>query len=137
MTDDATPPGPLEPDPPAGTPEERLAAFGRWLARERELRGISREEVGRAIKLPPGVAEALEAGEEARIPPRAYVVGYLRGYAAAVGLDADEVVLRFEEAAGPAAAPARARARGPTPGVVVAAILAAVVAAAIAFALLR
>lgn len=137
MSDEATPPGTLEPDSPAGTPEEKLAAFGRWLARERELRGISRDEVGRAIKLPPGVAEALEAGEESRIPPRAYVVGYLRGYATAVGLDADEVLLRFEEAVGPVTAPARARSRRPGPAAVVAVIAAVVVATAIALALLR
>src|SRR5512140_1954600 len=81
---------------------DRLEAFGRWLVRERELRSLGRDEVVRATKLAPAVVEALESGEEARIPPRAYVVGYLRAYAAAVGLDADEVVLRFEEAAGPA-----------------------------------
>jgi cytoskeletal protein RodZ len=46
------------------------------------------------------------------MPPRAYVVGYLRAYASAVGLDADDVVLRYEEAAGPAGA---ARKRGATP----------------------
>ena len=88
---------------------EELAAFGRWLVRERELRGLGREEVTRATKLAPGVVDALESGEEARIPPRAYVVGYLRAYAQAVGLDPDEVVLRFEEAAGPAGAPAPAK----------------------------
>jgi cytoskeletal protein RodZ len=88
---------------------ERLAAFGRWLARERELRGLSRDEVVRATKLAPGVIEALESGEEGRIPPRAYAIGYLRAYAAAVGLAADEVVLRFEEAVGPAAPPGRRR----------------------------
>jgi cytoskeletal protein RodZ len=79
---------------------ERLAAFGRWLARERELRGLARDEVARGTKLAPGVIEALESGEEGRIPPRAYAIGYLRAYAAAVGLAADEVVLRFEEALG-------------------------------------
>src|SRR5512138_2875956 len=88
-----------------GASGERLAAFGRWLVRERELRSLGREEVVRATKLAPAVVEALEAGEEARIPPRAYVVGYLRAYAAAVRLDADEVVLRFEEAAATAGAP--------------------------------
>jgi cytoskeletal protein RodZ len=92
----------------AATPD-RLSTFGRWLARERELRGLAREEVARATKLAPGVVEALESGEEARMPPRAYVVGYLRAYAAAVGLDADEAVLRFEEAAGPAQGAARSR----------------------------
>lgn len=76
-----------------------VAGFGRWLARERELRALSRDEVARATKLPVAVVDALESGEEARMPPRAYVVGYLRAYAGAVGLDADEVVLRYEEAA--------------------------------------
>jgi cytoskeletal protein RodZ len=95
---------------------ERLSAFGRWLVRERELRGLRREEVARATKLAPGVVEALESGEEARAPPRAYVIGYLRAYSAAVGLDPDEVVLRFEEAAGPGAArTVSRRAREPRP----------------------
>lgn len=85
---------------PSDAPEG-LPAFGRWLARERELRGLTRDEVVRVMKLAPGVLEALESGEEVRMPPRAYTVGYLRAYAAAVGLDADEVVLRFAEAAGP------------------------------------
>jgi cytoskeletal protein RodZ len=146
MNDDATPREPMPPAEPAadpdlaeatGTPEERLAAFGRWLARERELRGLSRDEVGKAIKLAPGVVEALESGEEARIPPRTYVVGYLRGYAGAVGLDPDEVVLRFEEAVGPARDAVRARPRTPNMQVIVAVALALAVAVAGALALLR
>jgi cytoskeletal protein RodZ len=112
---------------------EGLEAFGRWLVRERELRSMGRDAVIRATKLPPGAVEALESGEAARIPPRAYVVGYLRAYAAAVGLDADEVVLRFEEAAeatgGPVAAAPRRRARPPLGIAVLVALAAAVVAA--------
>jgi cytoskeletal protein RodZ len=114
---------------------DRLGAFGRWLARERELRGLGRDEVTRATKLAPGVVEALESGEEGRMPPRAYAVGYLRSYAAAVGLDADEVVLRYEEAAGPARAPGSvAGARRGARLALLAAALAA--AAAVAWALL-
>jgi cytoskeleton protein RodZ len=86
---------------------ERVASFSTWLARERELRGLSREEVLQATRLAPAVVDALEGGEPSRLPPRAYVLGYLRTYAAAVGLDADEVVLRFEEAAGGEVAGAR------------------------------
>jgi cytoskeletal protein RodZ len=86
-------------DPDSSDRRDRLASFSRWLARERELRGLSRDEVLRATRLAPAVVEALEAGDPARLPPRAYVVGYLRSYAGAVGLDADEVVLRWEEAA--------------------------------------
>jgi cytoskeletal protein RodZ len=132
---------PADPDAAAVSPEganrERLAAFGTWLVRERELRGLSRDEVGRATKLAPAVVEALESGEEGRIPPRTYVVGYLRAYASAVGLDSDEVVLRFEEAAGPARARAATR-RGKLPSRTLAvAAVAAAIAAAIAWALVR
>jgi cytoskeletal protein RodZ len=112
---------------------EQLGAFGRWLARERELRGLAREEVGRAMKVTSGVVETLESGDAARMPPRAYAVGWLRGYAAAVGLDADEVVLRFEEACGgPAARAGGARPRAPSARVVVAVLAALAIAAAAA-----
>ncbi len=117
---------------------ERLAAFGRWLARERELRGLARDEIGRVMKLAPGVVEALESGEHARIPPRAYALGTLRAYAAAVGLDPDEVVLRFEEAAvGPAASPARRSRPAASVRVVAAVLLAAAVAVAGVWLLIR
>ncbi len=71
--------------------------FGRHCLRERELRGLTREEVARLTKLAPAVIEALESGDAARMPPRAYLLGYLRSYAAALGLDADELVLRWRE----------------------------------------
>jgi cytoskeletal protein RodZ len=95
-------------DPTLSERTDRVAAFSGWLARERELRGLSRDEVERATRLAPGVIQALEAGDPSRLPPRAYMVGYLRAYGAAVGLDPDEVVLRFEEAAGAEEQPTRA-----------------------------
>lgn len=132
---------PKVPDAPGvsseGTSSEQLTAFGRWLVRERELRGLGRDEVMRATKLAPGVVEALESGEEGRIPPRAYVVGYLRAYAAAVGLDADDVVLRFEEAAGPGGKPGGVRRSAAPLRVAIAVALALAVAGAGAWALLR
>lgn len=112
--------------------EARAAAFGRWLLQERELRGLARQEVARLTKLAPGVIEALESGEAGRMPPRAYLVGYLRAYAAAVGLDADQVVLRWQEAEGEeegAARPHRPRAAGFRVAAAVAVLLAAALAA--------
>ena len=135
------PPPDVSADPgPGASPEERLAAFGRWLARERELRGLSLDEVARATKLTPAVVEALESGEEPRMPPRAYVVGYLRSYAAAVGLGADEVVLRYEEAAAAVEPDARASGgaqRAPVTAWIVAAAVAVAVAVAAAVAMMR
>jgi cytoskeletal protein RodZ len=76
-------------------------AFGRWLLQERELRGLDRDEVAKLTRLTPGMIEALESGVPERMPPKAYVFGYLRTYAGVVGLDADDVVLRWQEVVGP------------------------------------
>ncbi len=104
-----------------------LLAFGRWLKRERELRELEREDLASATRLGLGVIEALESGDEGRMPPRAYVVGYLRSYAAAAGLDADELVLRWQEAVGPGPEEARRpRARRWLPLLVAALVLGAV-----------
>jgi len=114
-----------------------LEAFGRWLTQERELRDLEREDLAAETRLGLGVIESIESGEEARMPPRSYLVGYLRSYATAAGLDPDEVVLRWQEAAGPeAAAPRRPPARRWLP-LVVAALLLGAVAAAVASVLLR
>ena len=113
--------------------EAAAGAFGRWLLQERELRGLGREEVARLTKLGPGVIEALESGVPERMPPKAYVFGYLRTYASAVGLDADDVVLRWQEVVGPEEALA-ASARRPVP--VKALVIVAVAVALLALALL-
>ena len=128
----------------AGTAEERAAealrALGRHLVRERELRGLSREDVARITKLAPGVIESLESGDPARLPPGGYLLGCLRTYAGAVGLDADDVVLRFQEVAGaPEEAPPQPlapRARRPVRRTW-RLVLAAVAAAALAILALR
>jgi cytoskeletal protein RodZ len=114
------------PDPGSAT-ADALPAFGRWLKQERELRDLEREDLAAATRLGLGVIEALESGDEARMPPRAYVIGYLRSYAGAAGLDADEVVLRWQEAAGPEPEEARRpRARRWLPLLVAALVLGAV-----------
>jgi cytoskeletal protein RodZ len=117
-------------------PAAPLQAFSRWLKQERELRDLSPEEIAAATKLTLAVIEALESGDEGRMPPRAYVVGYLRSYAGAAGLDADEVVLRWQEAAGEAPEPPARRRRQLAP-VLLAAVVLGVVAAMVIGALAR
>lgn len=73
-------------------------SFGRYLVQARQLRGLGLEEVAERTKIPVSTLEALEDESGTRLPERVYVLGYLRAYADAVGLDADEVLLRFEEA---------------------------------------
>jgi cytoskeletal protein RodZ len=111
-------------------------AFGRWLKQERELRDMTPDEIAASTKLGLPVIEALESGEAARLPPHAYLVGYLRAYAAALGMDADEVVLRWQEVAGEPPVPARRPRRLLLPVLLAAAVL-GVAAAMLLGALLR
>lgn len=103
-------------------------SFGRWLSQERELRGLERDEVARLSKLGPAIVASLESGEPDRMPPKAYVCGYLRSYANVVGLDADDVVLRWQEVAGAEESGQRQR-RSIEPRFVVGLAIAAAVAA--------
>ncbi len=69
--------------------------FGQYLRRERILRGITKEEVLRITKVQAEYYEALESNRFDLLPPRAFVVGFLKVFADYAGLDKDEVVTRF------------------------------------------
>ncbi len=74
-------------------------SFWRQLARERELRGVSLEEVADRTKISRVTLDLMESGDPAHLPARPYLLGYLKSYAEAVGLDEEDVLLRFEEQA--------------------------------------
>jgi cytoskeletal protein RodZ len=82
--------------------------FGKYLSQQRELRGMSREDISRATKIPPSLVAALEEGQAERLPARIFVVNYVRAYAQVIGLAPEEAVLRYEEVdkATPAPTPA-------------------------------
>lgn len=71
------------------------ADFGRYLSQQRELRGMTLQEVQKATRIPANVLGALEEGRVERLPARVFVVNYIRAYAQAIGLDADAVVREF------------------------------------------
>jgi cytoskeletal protein RodZ len=71
--------------------------FGRYLTQQRELRGLSREEVSRVTKISPSLISALEEGQVERLPARIFVVNYIRAYAQVIGLSPEEAILRYEE----------------------------------------
>lgn len=74
--------------------------FGRYLTQQRELRGMSREQVAQATRIPVTMVAALEDGRFAKLPGRVFVVNFIRSYAQVIGLEADDTLLRFQEAAG-------------------------------------
>ncbi len=82
--------------------------FGKYLSQQRELRGLSRDEVSRVTKISPSLIAALEDGQVERLPSRVFVLNYIRAYATVIGLAPEEAVLRYEEVdkATPAPTPA-------------------------------
>ena len=80
-------------------------AFGRFLSQQRELRGLSRDAVAQATRIPPTLIAALEDGQAERLPERIFVLNYIKSYAQVVGLSLDEAVTRYEEIEGVQAAP--------------------------------
>jgi hypothetical protein len=79
-------------------------ALGSWLAQQRELRGISREELSALTRLPIRSLERLEAGAFDG-QQDGFVRGFVRTVAVAIGLDPDDAVARL--LAEPAARPRR------------------------------
>ncbi len=88
---------------------EEAFALGSWLTRQRELRGISREELSALTRLPMRSLERLETGAFDG-QQDGFVRGFVRTVAVAIGLDPDDAVARL--LAEPAAHPRR---RGPDP----------------------
>lgn len=64
-----------------------LDSAGAKLLRAREAAGLTRAQVAAITKIPERSLAAIEAGDFAALPARAYAVGFSRTYARAVGLN--------------------------------------------------
>ena len=62
----------------------------------RERLGWALDDIAAGLHIPLRHLEALEEGRIALLPGNAYAVGYVRGYASALGLDSEEMVRRFK-----------------------------------------
>jgi len=91
-----------------------FSTLGQYLRREREMRGISLAEVSEETKVKRQFLEVIEAGEHGGLPSPIYVRGFLRSYAAFIGLEANDILQRYQEALDQQAA-AEAQAATPEP----------------------
>lgn len=84
-------------------------AFGDRMRRARERRGVTLEAIAQATKVPASLFAGLERGDCARWPAGVYSRAYVRAYAEAIGVDADEAVddfgAAFSETAFPESVP--------------------------------
>jgi cytoskeleton protein RodZ len=71
--------------------------LGQNLQQRRELLGLTLEDVEKHIRLRKNFIQALEAGNMSELPSPVQCRGMLKNYAVFMGMDADEVLLRFAE----------------------------------------
>lgn len=73
-----------------------MESLGQYLKVQRKLRNVSLEDVSRASKVAKNWLELLEDDAFAKLPSDVFAKGYLRMYAETIGLDPEDVVLRYE-----------------------------------------
>jgi len=74
----------------------RADSIGYWLKTERETRHLSIEEVASTTRIPRRTLESLENDRFEDLPSGVFVRGFIKAYATAVDIDADEVLARFD-----------------------------------------
>jgi len=74
-----------------------MESLGEYLKREREIRGITLEDISRVTKINLRMLKALEENEYTVLSAPLFVKGFIRAYCRFVGLDGDDAVLRYEQ----------------------------------------
>src|SRR5260221_9219302 len=72
-----------------------MGEFGERLRREREMRGITLEEISDSTKISRRRLEALENEEFDLLPGGVFNRGFVRSYARYVGLDPDQAIADY------------------------------------------
>src|SRR5690348_37429 len=72
-----------------------MASFGDKLKREREMRGVTLDEIAESTKIARRHLEALETEDFASLPGGVFNKGFVRAYARFIGIDEDEAVADY------------------------------------------
>jgi cytoskeleton protein RodZ len=77
-----------------------VGTFGERLRREREMRGVSLEEIAESTKIGTRLLRALEEEQFDLLPGGIFNKGFVRAYARYLGMDEDQAVADYLQAAG-------------------------------------
>ena len=118
------------------------ATFGEELKRQRLLREVSLESIAAATKISVRHLQALERGDFAKLPAPVFTRGFIRAYAAHLGLDPEEMVNAYlsdmtGSPAGKPSVPGAGASRRPSLRAVVLGVVGAAVAVLIGAAIWR
>ena len=80
-----------------------MASFGENLQREREMRGVTLQEISAATKISVRFLQALEAEEFTKLPGGIFTRSFIRAYAKYLGLDEDRLLAEYQLVAQPRA----------------------------------
>ena len=75
-----------------------MSGFGEKMRREREMRGVSLEEISESTKIGTRSLRALEEEDFEKLPGGIFNKGFVRAYSRFIGLDEDQAVADFEAA---------------------------------------
>ena len=75
-----------------------MSGFGDRLRREREMRGVSLEEIAESTKIGTRSLRALEDEDFEKLPGGIFNKGFVRAYSRFLGLDEDQTVADFDNA---------------------------------------
>ena len=64
--------------------------FGSYIKHERELRGVTLEEISGTTKIHIRFLQALEENKFDELPGEVFIKGYIRSYANTIGSDGEE-----------------------------------------------
>jgi len=70
--------------------------LGKYLKNQRESKKISLREVAKNTRVREHILKAIEEDQHTLLPPATYVKGFLLAYAKYLGLDPNDVLLRYE-----------------------------------------
>ena len=75
---------------------DETETLGKYLRRERELRKISLRELSKNTRVREYLLTAIEEDRHDLLPSPTFVKGFLNAYAKYIGLDANEIIIRYQ-----------------------------------------
>lgn len=74
-----------------------MTKLGELLKSEREKRGLSLHEIGMSLKINPKILKAIEDGDQANLPAKTFLRGFVKTYAQYLRLDVNQALEMFQE----------------------------------------
>ena len=78
-----------------------MATFGENLRREREMRGVTLEEISESTKISVRLLTAIEADDFSKLPGGVFTRSFIRNYSQYLGLDEEHVLAEYKRMAQP------------------------------------